>query len=273
LGLLLQDRGSSYRREGTRRQHNLEVMMDCFDIFLMQSGFPSNWPEIIEAASKNPLGILALIILVLGILGYIYFKDAAPGIKVAMFIAMLGGAVGYGAVVAHIAIGNSSYRVRVTVIDAKNAPVSDAKVWSSVGGEPQRVEGGWLFVIASDTKPLEGKVIFYASREATFETGEGGATLADDHNPTVILRLGNPRSASVIGIVTDEQNSAIEGATVIVIGYDSEAVVTKMSGSFLLPAHAADGQQVQVHARKNRYKAATQWCPAGNSPCSVVLRH
>jgi hypothetical protein len=33
------------------------------------------------------------------------------------------------------------YRVRVTVLDPAQVPVEDAKVWSSMGGEPKKVAG------------------------------------------------------------------------------------------------------------------------------------
>src|ERR1035438_6391731 len=96
-------------------------------------------------------------ILFLGVLGYIFFKDADAKIKAVMYLAMLGGVIGYGAAVSRATsnVGSESYRVRVTVIDGQQTPVSDAKVWSSIGGEPMKVEGGWQFVIPKDTKPRE----------------------------------------------------------------------------------------------------------------------
>ena len=234
-----------------------------------------DWTAIIETASKSPLGILALMILVLGTIGYVFFKDADSKIKAVMFLAMLGGVIGYGAAISRANSGaakEASYRVRVIVIDAHQTPVGDAKVWSSIGGEPMKVEGGWLFVIARDTKPLDGKVTFYASKDAAFLKGQAPLQLADDHNPSVTVTLDNSRTAKVIGIIEDERQSAIVGATVSVIGYDSEAEVTKSSGSFSLPAHAADGQQVQLHAEKPGYRSANSWCPAGDTPCMIQLQ-
>jgi hypothetical protein len=243
---------------------------------LQESGMVTkDWAGIIEAASKSPLGILALMVLVIGTLGYFFFKDADAKIKAAMFIAMLVGVIGYGAAITRAnssAAKDASYRARVVVVDAHQTPVSDAKVWSSAGGEPMRVEGGWLFVIAKDTKPLDGKVTFYASKDTAFLKGQAALQLGEDHNPTVTVQLANDRSAKVIGIVEDENQSAIAGASVSVIGYDAEAEVTKSSGSFSLPAHAADGQQVQLHAEKPGYRSANQWCPAGDSPCSILLQ-
>ena len=234
-----------------------------------------DWTGIIEAASKSPLGILALMILVLGSLGFYFFKDADAKIKAVMFLAMLGGVIGYGAAVMHAnanAAKDASYSVRVIVVDNHNTPVNDAKVTSSIGGEPMRVEGGWLFVVPKDKKPLDGKVTFFASKDSAFLKGQAPLQLGEDHNPSVTVPLANERSAKVLGIVEDEKQSAIAGATVSVIGYDSEAVVTQGSGSFSLPAHKADGQQVELHAEKSGYRAANQWCPAGDDPCSIQLQ-
>ena len=245
-------------------------------IILQESGLVTkDWTAIIESASKSPLGILALMILVLGSLGFYFFRDADPKIKAVIFLAMLGGVIGYGAAITRAnanSAKDASYRVRVIVTDNHNTPVSDAKVTSSIGGEPMRVEGGWLFVVAKDAKPLDGKVTFYASKDSAFLKGQAPLQLGDDHNPSVTVQLANERSAKVIGIVEDEKQAAIAGATVSVIGYDAEAVETKSSGSFSLPAHAADGQQVQLHAEKAGYGAVNQWCPAGDSPCSIMLQ-
>ena len=105
---------------------------------------PKDWTAIIETASKSPLGILALMILLLGSLGYIFFKDADAKIKAVMFLAMLGGVIGYGAAISRANTGSAqdaSYHVRVIVLDQHQTPVGDAKVWSSIGGEPMRRNG------------------------------------------------------------------------------------------------------------------------------------
>jgi hypothetical protein len=234
-----------------------------------------DWSAIIESASKSPLGILALMILVLGSLGFVFFKDADAKIKAVIYLAMLGGVIGYGVAISRAnsnVAKDASYRVRVIVLDEHQTPASDVKVWSSIGGEPMKVEGGWLFVIARDTKPVDGKVTFYAAKDAAFLKGQAPLQLTEDHNPTVTVALDKSRTAKVIGIVEDQHQSAIVGATVSVIGYDSEAEVTKSSGSFSLPAHAADGQQVQLHAEKQGYRSANSWCPSGDSPCMIELQ-
>ena len=92
---------------------------------------------IIESASKSPLGILALMILVLGSLGVVFFKHADAKIKAVIYRAMLGGVIGYGTAISRVnsdVAKEASYRVRGIVVDDHQTPVSDAKVWSSIGG-------------------------------------------------------------------------------------------------------------------------------------------
>jgi hypothetical protein len=235
---------------------------------------PGNWPLIIEKASKSSLGILALMVLLLGALGFGFFKTAAVKVRVVIYLSLLSGVIAYGVAISRAAGNvsqNSSYRIRVVVIGPHQTPVDDAHVSSTGGGELMRVEGGWMFVIASDTKPADGKVTFYASKDAAYQKGETPYQLGEDHNPTVTVTLST-RSASVRGMVVDERQRAVEGVTINVIGYDIEAEITKSTGGFVLPAHAADGQQVQLHAEKSGYGPANSWCPAGDSPCTILLR-
>ena len=86
-------------------------------VFLLQgaSPMPTDWTGIIQAASKSPLGILALMILMLGVVGYFFFKDADAKIKAVMYLAMLGGVIGYGMAISRATsnVGSESYRVRV----------------------------------------------------------------------------------------------------------------------------------------------------------------
>lgn len=163
------------------------------------------------------------------------------------------------------------YRVRVTVLHPRQTPVDDAKVWSSAGGEPKKVAGGWQFDIPAASKPADGKLAVYASVASAFLTGKHDLQLADDRNPSITIQLARDTSATVRGIVVDGAGDAIAGARVSVVGYESEAVVTQAGGNFLLPAHAASGQQVQLHTEKAGYAAATQFHPAGDEPATLVL--
>lgn len=163
------------------------------------------------------------------------------------------------------------YRVRVTVINPENVPVEDAKVWSSFGGEPKKVAGGWQFDIPVASKPQDSRVIFYAIIENAFLAGNEAASLGKDFNPAVTIKLRHDDSARVHGQVVDRSNRGVAGVRVFVVGHDAEAVITKEGGNFDLPAHAAVNQQVSIHAEKAGYQGANLWQPAGDAPATMRL--
>jgi hypothetical protein len=163
------------------------------------------------------------------------------------------------------------YRVRVIVLSPQRVPVNDAKVTSSMGGEAMKVEGGWQFVIPAESKPKDGKLTVYADVPNAFLTGMQNVLLSEDRTPTTIVQLASRPSAQIRGIVVDKMLRAVAGAKVSIIGYGSEAVTTQADGSFSLSAHAADGQQVQLHAEEYGYKALNQWHSAGDMSATIVL--
>lgn len=163
------------------------------------------------------------------------------------------------------------YRVRVTVLNREQIPVEDAKVWSSFGGEPKKIAGGWQFDIPSASKPQDGKLKVYASQENAFLTGEAEIALNNDYNPAVTIKLGHIDSARVRGQVVDQGNRGVLGARVFVVGFETEAIITKEGGNFELPAHAAVNQQVLLHAEKANYQPAKLWHPAGDAPAVLML--
>lgn len=168
--------------------------------------------------------------------------------------------------------GDGIYRVRATVLNPQGVPVEDAKVWSSVGGEPKKVAGGWQFDIPVASKPRDGKLSVYASQETAFLKGQSDLTLANDVNQTVTIRLLRDASATVRGRVTDGRNHSVAGARVFVEGYGGESVITKEDGNFELPAHAAENQPVSVVAEKAGVGTARLWHPAGDTPVQLVLQ-
>jgi len=169
--------------------------------------------------------------------------------------------------------GNSKiYRLRVTVIGSEGTPLEDAKVWSSIGGEPKQVAGGWQFDIPVASRPKDGKLTVFASQKSAFLTGKKDLQLEKDYNPAITIHLMQDTSATVRGIVVDAASEeAILGALVNVIGYGDEAVRTGEYGSFELPAHAAEGQQVHLRVEKNGYNPVTQWHPAGKVAVEIYL--
>jgi Carboxypeptidase regulatory-like domain len=162
------------------------------------------------------------------------------------------------------------YRVRVTVLGPDGSPVDDAHVSSSIGGEPKKVEGGWEFDIPPQTRPADGKVIFFASEASAFLTGRATLILAQDYYPTTTIQLIAETSAMIRGVVVDERRRPVDGATVSVAGYKDVTVTDKM-GNFTLPAHAADGQIVEVRAQKDELVGSIS-VPAGNVPVEVMVK-
>jgi hypothetical protein len=163
------------------------------------------------------------------------------------------------------------YRVRVFVLGKDNQPVEDAHVTSSNGGEPKKVEGGWEFDIPPQSRPADGKLKLYASVKNAYLAGSSTLVLNNDYFPTVEIQLDRDTSATVRGVVIDEHRRSVAGAQVSIPGYPDVAATDQM-GNFVLPAHAADGQIVQVRAQKGRLVASTS-VPAGNAAVELVLSH
>lgn len=176
-------------------------------------------------------------------------------------------------------INKDIYRVRVTVIDPQGKPVvdplgrppEDLKVWVNVSAAPQPAPGGWQFDIASAIKPKDGKLTFRASKETAYLMGQTDINLNDDYHPAVTIQLKHDDSAKVRGQVVDRNNRAIAGARVFIVGFENDSVTTKEGGNFELPAHAAVGQMVNLHAEKPGYQAIRQEHPAGDHPATLVL--
>jgi len=164
------------------------------------------------------------------------------------------------------------YRVRATVTNERGVPVDEAKVWSSAGGEPKKVAGGWQFDIPAATRPLDGKVTFFAEQETAFLDGRADLRLDEDFNPTVTIKLVHDTSAEVHGQVADEKSRPVSGARVFVVGYESEAIITKEGGAFRLHARAAVGQYVEVVAEKPGIGVGRLNLQAGDTPYRLVLR-
>jgi hypothetical protein len=153
-------------------------------------------PEIIGQASRSPLGMVALLAIIVGAIAFAFFRHAGEGTRIAIFVLIFAGVVAFVATYVRTASetpASSTYRVRAIVLDTKQTPISDAKVWSSVGGEPMRVEGGWLFVIPAETRPLDGKLTIYAGSSKltppTAPAASADVQLGADRNPTVTLHL------------------------------------------------------------------------------------
>ena len=58
-------------------------------------GFLDKAPDIIGKAAQSPLGLAALSVLVLGIVGVLLFRDAAGKLKLVAFAMITGGFLGF----------------------------------------------------------------------------------------------------------------------------------------------------------------------------------
>ncbi len=246
------------------------MMITLLNIF--ESG--GIWDAVIKIATPLNLAAFALaVVLFIVLKGRGRRVSPAVWIVIVLLVLIPVGASVYGEFFTRTAI----YRLRVTVVEPRGIAVKDeedalgVKVWSSLGGEPKRVKGGWQFDIPNASKPKDGKLTIYASKERAFLTGQTDLILADDFNPAVIVNLRRDDSAKVRGQVIDARNRGVAGVRVFVDGYESEAVFTNDGGGFELPAHAADGQQILLQAEKKGYRSARYYQPAGDKPVELKL--
>lgn len=232
------------------------------------------WDAVIKIATPLNLAAFALAVVL-----FIVLKSRGRKVSPAIWIVItLLVAIPVGAsVYSEIITKTEIYRLRVTVVEPQGIAVKNeeeakgVEVWSSLGGEPKRVKGGWQFDIPDASKPKDGKLSIFASKESAFLTGRTDLILADDFNPAVIVNLRRDDSAKVRGQVIDAGNRGVAGVRVFVAGYESEAIITKDGGNFELPAHAADGQLVLLRAEKKGYRPAREHQPAGDKPVEVKL--
>ena len=161
------------------------------------------------------------------------------------------------------------YIVRVFVLGLDKQPVDDALVSSSNGGEAKKIQGGWEFDIPPQSRPTDGKLKLFASEKNAFLAGNSTLILDKDYFPAVEIQLEQDTSAVVRGVVVDDRGRSVAGARVSIPGY-ADVAVTNEEGNFVLPAHAADGQMVQVRAQKDQL-VGTLSVPAGK-PVELVAK-
>jgi hypothetical protein len=165
----------------------------------------------------------------------------------------------------------SMYRVRVTVMGPNGAPVEQAQIWSSVGGEPKKVSAGWEFDIPASITPRNGKVTIFAASPPIYPSAQAELELRSDYNPTATVQFRKAELVSIRGIVINESQKGIEGVKVKAVGYETEIATTQKDGDFVLQKHFTDGQQVLLRAERKGYAAVEQYHPAGAEPVTIVL--
>jgi hypothetical protein len=61
-------------------------------------------------------------------------------------------------------------RLRVLVLYTESM-VEDARVWTTVGGEPKKIAGGWEVDIPRSKIPADGRITVYADQVTAFRSG------------------------------------------------------------------------------------------------------
>jgi hypothetical protein len=130
------------------------------------------------------------------------------------------------------------------------------------------VAGGWELDVPQQARPADGKVMLSAVAKDEFMKGESTIVLAQDYYPTATIQMVAETSAMIRGVVVDEDLGMVAGARVSVGDYP-ESVTTNAKGNFALPAHAGNGQMVEIRVRKGNLTGHLS-APAGKA-VEVVL--
>ena len=143
------------------------------------------------------------------------------------------------------------YKVHVEVLRPDQSLTDIALLKSSQRGELRMVPGGWELEVPAKERPADGKITFSASVKDEFLVGQSSLTLADNFYPTATVRLSAITAATLRGVVVDDEMRAVEGARVSVEG-NPQSVLTDSRGNFVIPAHAGNGQIIEVSAKKGQ---------------------
>ncbi|HSZ63269.1 MAG TPA: carboxypeptidase-like regulatory domain-containing protein [Terriglobales bacterium] len=162
------------------------------------------------------------------------------------------------------------YHVQVVLLRPDRSVEDIAQVKASIGGELKMVAGGWELDIPQQSRPADGKLTLSATAKDEFMKGESTIVLAQDYYPTATIQMVAETSAMVRGVVVDEDLGVVAGAKVSVGDYP-ESVVTNAKGDFVLPAHAGQGQVVEIRVQKGNLTGNLS-APAGKV-VEVVLGH
>jgi len=197
----------------------------------------------------HPEQVAIFAVLFAGVLVAVSLRARRPivGSIVAAIILALGLGPLY---VCHLLESRGVYHVQVELRRPDGSPVYYAQLKSSIPGPLQIFEGGWRLEVTPENRPFDGHVAFSASVKDEFLKGSSTLALSHDYYPTVAIPLAPDTSAKIRGVVVDGSMAAVEGASVSVNGYPDVAVTDKRGG-FILPAHAGNGQMVELRAQKN----------------------
>src|SRR5258705_4504920 len=95
----------------------------------------------------------------------------------------------------------------------------------------------------------------------------------DNHRIRVVISRGLigtilliPNDVEIRGAVVDEQQNAISGVRVNIVGHSAEEIETDRSGGFKLKSHVGKNQQVRLHFEKTSFRSFEDYYPAGQRP-------
>ena len=230
------------------------------------------WEEALRIASRLtlPIPVVAVALVFAAFAFWLALRSKKRGIARLLLAVLLTIAVlGLAPLAASTYLqSRHTYRVRIIVLGPDKQPVHDAEV-TSMGGEIKKADGSWELEVPPQTRPADGKLSLFASVKNAFLAGSSTIVLANDYYPTATIQLAPLPEVMLRGIVKDEVGRSVAGAHVSISGYQDIATTNAM-GNFELPAHAADGQMVSVHAEKGDL-VADQTVPAGLT-AELVLR-
>ena len=165
---------------------------------------------------------------------------------------------------------SSVYHLRVTALDEQGVPVTGAQLRASVSNETTTTANGdGLLTIARGALPVSGEVTIFAEKSSAFLSAAKTLTLAGDLYPSLLIQMKADRTATVSGLVEDDQGRAVPGASVTLPGVAD--TTTSPTGNFSLNAHASVGQPVTIHVEKSGYDPVDQSHLAGTEPATIVL--
>jgi hypothetical protein len=163
------------------------------------------------------------------------------------------------------------YAVRVQVLDPQGNPVSGAKVYASAGNEPHLLPNGWWEIQVPSAKvPMDGHLGVWAEHQ-DWTTNRIELLLAEDANPSVEIRLKQPRT-QLRGRVLDRDGRTLAGVRVSTQDGGSGEVTSKADGSFELELPVPPGTRVSLRAEHPRWAPRNDvFCYAGGDTCSITL--
>jgi hypothetical protein len=122
---------------------------------------PKASSDIIREASKSPLGVLSLIVLILGSVAVTFFREATQSVRVAIYLLMFAGAVAYG--IAIIRVPKQVPQYAGYILDTETSkPVEGASVALDVDGTPHvrssDSNGAFFFKVQDPTEVQDIRV-------------------------------------------------------------------------------------------------------------------